>query len=615
MVQLKKSCFIWFFLFTTITSLFSQHDIFKKADSLRKISGIKKPYLNELKRISKILDFDKNEEDVVKLHVKILEYFKERKYNEDSILKYFNKGKQLSKKYQNKNYGYNFDYMWADHLVSKGKYKEALIEFQRLEKVLNEKEHEFLPNFYDAYARLLYYIGDYEKSFSMLKKEARIFEKGDRYENICAVYNNLGILYKARKQKDSALHYHRKTQELNLKHKDTIGVIMSYNNMGLTYYENNDLFKAEKYYQKAFNYAPGRVTTSLLNNYASLLLVKGNYKKAEEFLTEVKQKAETKRLLKHALEQLVTLNKMQKKYKEAFAYQDELSLVSAQLLDEIKVKELNKLQVIHETEKKEQQILALQEKNQAQQTIIKKNKLIATIFLIALLLVLVMFLMYLRNKNNVDKLNHIQLQQRLLRSQMDPHFIFNALSNIQANILKEENDKAVKYLGKFAKLLRYNLENTNLNKALFSKEIQSLVDYLEMQKLRLNNNLDYKVDIDENIEQDFTKIPAMIIQPIVENAIEHGVDGIENPKISLKIHDLEDKVECVIEDNGIGYTASMKKEKKKKESYATSIIKKRLDLLSKKTKLSFHFSIEDVIEREKIKGTKVVITLPIFGAE
>ncbi len=598
-----------------MTNLFSQDDIFRKADSLRKLSGVKKVYLNELHRISKTLDSEKNENDILKLQVKVLEYYKQKEYNEDSIVKYYGEGKLLAKKYQNKNYEYNLDYMWADHMVSKGNYKEALVKFQSLDKILNEKDHEFLPNFYDAYARLLYFLNDYEKSFAMLKKEARIFEKRGRYENICAVYNNLGILYKARKQKDSALHYHRKTQKINLKHKDTLGVIMSYNNMGLTYYENNDLFNAKKYYRKAFNYAPGRVTKSLLNNYASLLLIKGDYKKAEEFLLEVREKAETKELLKDALSQLVTLKKRQKKYKEAFDYQDELSLISAELLDEIKVKEINKLQVVHETEKKEQQIIALQEKNKAQQTIIKKNKLIATIVLVALLLALIVFLMYLKNKINLDKLNRIQLQQRLLRSQMDPHFIFNALSNIQANILKNENDKAVKYLGKFSKLLRYNIENTNLNKAIFSKEIQSLIDYLEMQKLRLNNNLEYMVEIDENIEQDFTKIPAMIIQPIIENAIEHGVEGIENPKISLKIQDLDNTIKCIIKDNGIGYTTSMKKEKKKNKSYATSIIKKRLDLLSRKTKLSFQFSIEDIIKKERITGTKVVITLPIFNVE
>ncbi|WP_176829788.1 histidine kinase [Tenacibaculum sp. MAR_2009_124] len=595
--------------------MFSQNDIFEKADSLRKASGLKKRYLNELKRISKILDAERNNTGILKLHIRLLEYYKQGDYKEDSIVKYFKKGKLLSREYENKSYDLNFDYMWGDHLVSKGNYTEALIEFQKLEKILNEKEHEFLPNFYDAYARLLYFLGDYGKSFSMLKKEAKIFEKRDKYENICAVYNNLGILYKARKQKDSALHYHRKTQKLNLKHKDTLGVIMSYNNIGLTYYENNDLFNAEKYFIKAFNYAPGRVTKSLLSNYAKILLLRRDYVNAEKFLIEVKENAETKRLLKDALTQLVTLNKVQKKYKEASAYQDELSLVTAQLLDEIKIKEIKKLQVVHETERKEHQILALQEKNRTQETIIEKNKLIAVIFLIVLLLILVVFLMYLRNKINVDKLNRIQLQQRLLRSQMNPHFIFNALSNIQANILKRENDKAVKYLGKFAKLLRYNLENTNLNKALFSSEIQSLIDYLEMQKLRLNNNLDYEVDIDDNLEQDFTKIPAMIIQPIIENAIEHGVEGVDKPRISLKIEDLDDKIECVIKDNGIGYSISLKKKKQKKESYATSIIKKRLDLLSKKTKLSFRFTIEDIIEKEKIQGTKVVITLPIFNVE
>lgn len=599
------------FIFYSVLAI-GQNEVFVKADSIRK-AGNNVEYLKELYSLSSKLNERNQKTAILRLQVKLLDYYNQTNFNADSIKKYYKKGKELAKKFNNEGYSLNYDYMWADYLVTTGKYKEALLKFQELDKVLNEEEHQFLPNFYDAYARLLYFLNDYEESFAMLKKEAKIFEKRQNEENICRVYNNLGILYKARKQLDSSIYYHEKSQQINLKNKDTIGVIMSYNNMGLTYYQNEDGINAEKYYRLAFNYAPGKVTISLLNNYATLLLVKGNYKVAEKFLLEVKQKAESKRLEKDALTQLVTLHKLQKKFEKASRYQDTLSWVTEELLDEIKIKEIKRLQVEHETQKKEQQIKQLEEKTEAQLTIIKKNKLIASIVLVALLLTLVIFIMYLRNKINVDKLTRVQLQQKLLRSQMNPHFIFNALSNIQTDILKKENEKAVKYLAKFAKLLRYNLENTNLNNAIFSKEIQSIRDYLEMQKLRLNDNLQYTIQIDDTIEQDFIRIPAMILQPIVENAIEHGVENVEYPVISVDILDLDNKVKCVIKDNGIGYSISKQKKSKEKESFATSIIKKRLDLLTKKTKLPLQFLIEDITENDQIKGTKVVITLPIFN--
>ncbi|MGG8497114.1 tetratricopeptide repeat-containing sensor histidine kinase [Tenacibaculum sp. TC6] len=591
-----------------------QAQTFFKLDSLRK-QGNYKEYRNELYHISEEVKKSKDEKDDLKLHIKFLEYYKQFEFNVDSINKYYNKGKELALSYNNEPYRLNFEYMWADHLVSQGQYAKALVIFQSLEKVLNEKEYTFIPNFYDAYARLFFFLKDYEDSLTMLKKEAEIFEERQQYENICAVYNNIGILYKAQNQKDSSLYYHQKSQEINLRLKDTLGVIMSYNNMGLTYYENNDLFNAEKFYRKAFNYAPGRVTKSLLNNYATLLLIRGNYKKAEEFLLAVKEKGENKELIKDALTQLVTLHKMQKNFKEAVKYQEELSLISEDLLDEIKIKEIKRLQVVHETEKKEQQIQLLQEKTEAQQTIIKKNKLIVTIVLIVLLLVVIMFIMYLRNKINLDKLNKLQLQQQLLRSQMNPHFIFNALSNIQTNILKSENEKAVKYLTKFSKLLRYNLENSNLDKVTFSKEIQSITDYLDLQKLRLDNTLDYTLLIDETIEQDFIQIPAMIIQPIIENAIEHGIEGVENPKITIEISEADEKLICIVKDNGVGYTTTLNKKNKNttKKSHATKIIQERLRLLSKKIKQSLIFSIDDVKDVENgTVGTKVIITLPVF---
>lgn len=622
-MQLIKTYLILFTLLLFCNNVKAQEDIFSKADSLKTIK-INASYLIELKNINRKLTKSDNKEALLKVNRKIFEYYKLYEINSDSIEKYYSIGSNLATYYNNAEYKANFSFMWADYQVSSGNYKQALEFFQSLEKEIEDNNYHFLPHFYDSYARLFFYLKKYEQAFELLKKEAKIFEqrinevepieKRRVKVNTSSVYNNLGILYTAQKEIDSALYYHKKAQEINFNIKDTLGIIKSYNNIGKTYFDVNDFVNAEKNYLKAYNFDPNKTTNSLLNNYAGLLSFQGENKKAEAFLLKVKQQSENKELLKTALTQLIKLKKNERAFEQALLYQEELNIVSQNMLDETKVKEIERLQIGFETAKKEQEIEILQEKNKTQQLIIQKNKWLVSIALLLLLLAVIILILFSRNKTNRGKINQLRMQQRLLRSQMNPHFIFNALSNIQTNILKQENEKAVKYLVKFSKLLRYSLEQTNFNSALFSKEIQVTTDYLDMQNLRLDGALQYQLNIDASIEQDSIKIPAMMLQPIIENAIEHGIETVKNPTIEIRITDKEKYLQCVITDNGLGYSNTLQTKSTSKKSFSTTIINQRLLHLSKKTNLNLTYSIADLLEQENtIVGTKSIILLPILN--
>lgn len=278
-----------------------------------------------------------------------------------------------------------------------------------------------------------------------------------------------------------------------------------------------------------------------------------------------------------------------------------------------------------ESEKKLTRIRQLEEENKLQQ----KNKLlgygIAGIFFIGLVFMYSAYYfrqryhakradfsalkMQLMEKESMEHLaQKLSLERRLLRSQMDPHFIFNALGNIQSMILQKETGPAVSYLGKFAKLTRQVLEHSRMETISLDEEINSLQHYIELQQLRLNNAFNYHIACDEDIDTS-TQIPPLLIQPFVENAIEHGLKPlIHTPGCLLTITFKESSdaqhLVCTITDNGIGLTASkLRKTDHTHRSMSTTITSERLEQLQKGS-----FEIHD---RTDGHGCIVTLSIPI----
>ncbi len=202
-----------------------------------------------------------------------------------------------------------------------------------------------------------------------------------------------------------------------------------------------------------------------------------------------------------------------------------------------------------------------------------------------------------------------------LRSQMDPHFIFNTLSSIQSFITTNSSKDAVSYLSKFSKLMRGTLENTKKQKIAIKDEIEMLELYMDLEKLRLNNKFTYQIIVDENIDTQFEEIPPMLIQPYVENAIWHGmshktIDGLI--KISFKlIH--ENLLKCEIEDDGVGRkkASELSKKREKNTSLGMSITKERLEIINSLKDSKLNISIIDLEENNIAKGTKIELFIPL----
>ncbi len=222
----------------------------------------------------------------------------------------------------------------------------------------------------------------------------------------------------------------------------------------------------------------------------------------------------------------------------------------------------------------------------------------------------------LLNSQQRLKTELIQSQLTALRSQMNPHFMFNALNSIQEYTMTNQKELAVDYLGKFSDLMRLYLNHSRKETISLQAELDALELYLDLEQLRFEESLTCNIDIQEDIITAKVYIPSMLIQPYIENAIKHGLfHKKKNRKLSIKFY-LQDNTTlyCSIKDNGIGREQSAKinlLRKNKPNSFATSAINNRLILLNQSRKNNIKAITKDVFnEHQAVAGTEVTIIIP-----
>lgn len=263
-----------------------------------------------------------------------------------------------------------------------------------------------------------------------------------------------------------------------------------------------------------------------------------------------------------------------------------------------------------------------------QQVLIAENKLAQNRLLLiisalsALLAIAIGLILYigrkqLRLKEEKEKVQlqkrTMELQQQLLRTQMEPHFIFNTLGALQGYIRIEEKDKALRYLHQFSRLLRSSLELSRANLVSLEDEIQTLMYYLGLQQMRYDESFDYEVKKAYTEEDYQIRLPPMLIQPFVENAILYGVTTASvRGKISIELKLDEETLYVNIIDNGAGIKALKPEINGSKRSLSTTISRERLDILAKEKGVKVQINIFDRSELDKtLTGTLVKLAIPI----
>ena len=210
-----------------------------------------------------------------------------------------------------------------------------------------------------------------------------------------------------------------------------------------------------------------------------------------------------------------------------------------------------------------------------------------------------------------------EVQLAALRSQMNPHFIFNALNSIKKFVIANEPANAEKYLGKFSKLIRSILDNSRSGMVTVEKEVQLLKLYLDLEQLRFGERLSYTITVDETINTGDTEIPSMIVQPFVENAMLHGIMHRDNGgKVAVVFSNHTDWLQITIEDNGVGRKSSAAYKSENAEphhSIGIEVATKRLIALKKNDDTPAGIEIVDLVDEcGEGLGTRVIIAIPVY---
>lgn len=455
-------------------------------------------------------------------------------------------------------------------------------------------------------------INDIRQSALALANKAEVSRKREKYPE-------------ALKLNEEALDFLEKVGDQN-------GLGEVYNNMGLVYKDLNAYPLAVNQFNKALVFYENSVNrekiAEVYHNVATIFRKQKRFIKALNYL---EKSAEIQQYFGSRSKIYFTYREMAEIYKElgnkdkALTYMelyvkfaDENSTVQAS-------KKIAELSELYRSEQRDRLIAMqadsldkqLQERELTEaklENVSLRNNFQMYIIIGCLIIIVLAIMIGISRYKQISirqKQREAEMSQTLLRTQMNPHFIFNAMSVIQSYIYENDVKNSSKFLVNFSRLMRLILENSPKEFIRLETEMEILQKYLETQKLRFEDRFEFELTSEDSLIFDKALIPPMITQPFIENAIEHGqLHTVENGKITVSFYRENDMLHIEIMDNGIGRKGSEKSKKSKDhKSMALSITKERIENLNVKYKAEGNLEIDDM-DKVAETGTKVLISLP-----
>lgn len=462
-------------------------------------------------------------------------------------------------------------------------------------------------------------MGDNKLALDYLIQTAKDTNYLKNPNNYGPLYNSIGLMYADLNILDSAGYYYKKAK------LDTIiGVrVTSNNNLGDLFNTLGNKDSAFYYYQRAkaiTDSVPLKVSeySRYMShiNYAHILIDDGAYDKSISILNKVLDSInEWNNFNKNDRDlKIRNLNYLIQAYRNSGELQKALTISEQKnsFLTDFHSRELDEklrdLNIAYEVKEKEDSITKLESITTEQKTIIRQQNIIGVALVILLVAIIGIGVLIIHQRRLRTKYETANLEQRLLRSQLNPHFIFNALQTINILARKESKDTEP-YIGKLSSLIRLILKNSREEFVALEDELKSIKDYLELQS-NFSQKFKYFIKVDERINQEDIYIPPMFIQPFIENSIEHGIRGVKDGLIEVYIN-LDTKntlVCCEIKDNGIGLGKGSKFDQSEKyESFSGKILQERLQIYARSLNKKAKYTI---LDNEESPGVKVNISLP-----
>jgi tetratricopeptide (TPR) repeat protein len=485
-------------------------------------------------------------------------------------------------------------------------------------------------------------IKRYEDAIKYLKKSAKInvywLKKygadQDLLGSISNDYINLGEAYALTSTVDSSINYYSKALDISKKIKDEESIAYCYNGLA----KGN---RIKKHYSKALQFSTDALKmfrtmndeeqmVQSYNNFADIYLDTKNYAKALLFADSserlcakngnIESRVYAYNLKALAYAQLGNVKGQLNYFKRSIELKDSLENVNNLVA-------IEGLKTQYETEKKEQAIEKLSKENEIKG--LQNTRLIIVIIAVAIVAILLTWLaIFLQRTIKQRKEAYIKLQEKNIeiekqgellseqsrlisryQSQMNPHFIFNALNSIQGFVVNDEKQKTIDQLQLFSSLMRQTLNNSNDEQITLETEIKYLKTYLQFEQSRFKQALKFEVQAPEDVDD--ILVPPMMIQPFIENCVKHaGLHNIKEPSINLIVAKEDNILKVVIRDNGVGFDTA--NEDVFKRSHAVSMVRSRLAILFKAAGMEFlseYFNMRSKPELDR--GTEVIFYLPL----
>ena len=617
-------------------------------------------------RISRSKNLNKNEEllTIKKLRFRAIinigiEYFFLGKYSQ--AIDYYNKALEIATELNDKNLISEVHGELGIVFKNQGEYAQALEHYKiALSTAIELKDTSWIAVCYANTGNVYRRLANYPKALDYFLKALEVFEQKGETRRIAIGYINIGNLYEDQNDFNTAMEYYSRALQLSYQSDDKRRISECLMNIGNVYarsqnykkareyfskslkintemgfyhtlddcykyigntYEKEGKYKlAIEYYNKSWEIAEkenDKISQSQIYGYlANIYLLEKNFNKALEYANKsqvLNLETGDQQNLKNTYYYLSSAWEGLGNYSKALDYYKKHTVIKDSIFSSEKYRSIKDIEMKYETEKKEQQLALLTQKNQLQLLKFnRRNRLFVSSLIVVILILIIGYILF-RNNHLKAKHKSVELEQKLFRSQMNPHFIFNSLIAIQSYIYKKEPVLAGDYLAKFADLVRITLENSRIEFVKLENEVKMLKIYLDLQALRFDNKFDYRIDVDSLINAEKIMIPPMLAQPFVENSIEHGLRyRKEKGNLQISFKKLNRAILCSIEDNGVGREKSRELNKKRQhQSMATSITKERLKVVSKKFRKKYSLEITDLKDKNGLPaGTRVIINMP-----
>lgn len=542
----------------------------------------------------------------------------------------------------------------ANEYLEESNFDTAEIYFRKAEKLYKESgcSDSVFVSIYKNWAQLHYTKGDFGKAQEFSFKLLKAAEAYGNPHEIGVCNTMIAQLFNQTGQAEKGIVYSRKAVLLLDKIKDTIkksdllakltkrylwhyqdtktsssldssellsyqllhlarltdrknSIAFAFSNLEGIAWERGDLKKALILLDSSFLYTGSQNYDMLGTNYfdkADIYIELGDYTNAAKMADSslhYRKLIDNKIYIAEGYELIARIGKESGDYKKAYEYKEMARVIIDSVRNVEKTKEVSELERKYTQEKNEQKIKSLVQQKRI-------YVLLATAGLFALL----GLVFFIRQQAMKNKQRILETEQRLNRARMNPHFFFNALSSLQSFALEGHDGKSIaSNLSKFSHIMRETLESTYKEYVTVTQEKEFLEEYMELQAIRNPGRFANSIVIDEEVDADETIMPSMILQPFVENSIEHGFAGINYAGlIQIRFDKRDRELEVSIIDNGKGLISGPR-DNNEHISRASQIIKDRIYLLNIKLKTKASFSIDSNING---KGVTVLIRLPLL---